>query len=155
MTCFWDGLLANLKPKDFARIGVKKKPRKAQDFAAILKERNTKTTSVSWQGERYDCSSFDPFLFLVAELFEVSIIHHGVYGSHSYINDCPSMCWGSPRIVDISGVKDYLFVLRSWTVDCKAVTEPYLATISCSDASGETPAMAKGSMVRFIKEIPR
>lgn len=107
MTCFWDGLLKVLNPKDFSRIG-KHKPRKAEDFIAMLKAMNIKTHDVAWNGmcptpkqleenaeavrsyrprtarHGYDCSAFDPFLFLVAQIFEVSISHRGAYATSLY-----------------------------------------------------------------------
>ena len=34
----------------------------------------------------YDCSAFDPFLFLVAQIFEVSIVHKGAFSTSTYQN---------------------------------------------------------------------
>lgn len=109
MTCFWDGLLKVLAPQDFRIIG-KRKPKKATDFIAMLQSKNNLTTDIGWNSScptelqlkenyeavksfrprsaqhGYDCSAFDPFLFLVAQIFEVSIVHKGAFSTSTYQN---------------------------------------------------------------------
>jgi hypothetical protein len=98
MTCFWDGLIKAIDNKAFQVIGYRRKPSPKQ-FVSLLKNHNRKTRSVICNGEYltnkqlnenyqaikeldinrihngYYCSTFDPFLFLVSELFLLDIYH--------------------------------------------------------------------------------
>lgn len=96
MTCFWDGITTALLKQ---QIIPNNSPRNAHSLIKYLKENNKKTINVTWNDEKltqkqlqenydhineiksetinhgYDCSTFDPFLFLIAEHFQVDIIH--------------------------------------------------------------------------------
>ncbi len=89
MSCFWVGLISALK------LGVQ-----PASLIQTLKDRNTETKRVTWNGATlknrmfaenkawidaldaktvnngYDCSTCDPVLLLVSELFDVSIYHN-------------------------------------------------------------------------------
>ena len=96
MTCFWNGLISGIN-KYHNKIKINNNP---IEFVKFLKNNNKKTKSVIWNNkmltskqliENYDsiieydiscinqgylCSSFDPFIFLVAELFKININHN-------------------------------------------------------------------------------
>ena len=103
MTCFWNGILTSL---DNATINSflhrpynDPKPR-AKEFVQLLKRHNTQTNNVLWNDtilsqreleenfthiknynensiyQGYDCSTCDPFLLLIAQLFSVNIQHN-------------------------------------------------------------------------------
>lgn len=98
MTCFWKGLMQCLNKNDFNLI-QSVKPKKEIDFVKVLKKKNKITENVTWQNEilsekfkqecfqciqtfdinsiynGYLCSTCDPFLILVSELFCVNINH--------------------------------------------------------------------------------
>lgn len=89
MTCVWDGIIQALK--------IKTTP---QEFAYLIKKNNKKTPNITWNNETltekqleenyerikeidiskirhgYYCSCFEPLIFLVCELFNVSAIHN-------------------------------------------------------------------------------
>ena len=97
MTCFWDGILSQLTNEDFAPYSMNKP--KHKEFVEFLQKHNTITNKVSWNNESltkkqleenfthvkdfqvdsihkgYYCSTFEPFLFLVCQLFHVNINH--------------------------------------------------------------------------------
>ena len=98
MTCFWDGIINQLRPEDYARIGFNP-PANAHELVILLKHFNRKTPCVRWNDTTltakqmeenlehinsfnsnsihngYDCSICDPFLLLVTDLFEVEVRH--------------------------------------------------------------------------------
>ena len=98
MTCFWDSILNTLTNNDFKPFGYSKMPN--LEFVLFLKKHNKKTKNVTWNSEKftekqleenfthikdfdhrtirngYDCSICDPFLTLVAELFNLTITHN-------------------------------------------------------------------------------
>ena len=98
MTCFWDGILNRLTHEDFKQFNIQKP--KNKEFVLFLKSRNKQTRNVSWNDESltkkqleenfthvkdfdvntikggYFCSTFEPFLFLVSQLFQVNINHN-------------------------------------------------------------------------------
>ena len=98
MTCFWDGILNTLTDRDFEKFKFRKMPN--SEFVLFLKKFNKKTRNVIWNNEKfsekqldenfthikefdfrsirngYDCSSCDPFLILICEIFAVSIDHN-------------------------------------------------------------------------------
>lgn len=101
MTCFWDGILQSLNDQDFYKIcNNSSRPYHAIEFVEWLKKHNKYTENVEWNdefltqkqleenfksieeldkntiGNGYNCSSFDPFLFLICELFKLKIIHN-------------------------------------------------------------------------------
>lgn len=111
MTCFWDGILKRLNENDFKKYKVPK-PNNIQ-FVLFLKKNNCKTSRVKWNNESltkkqleenfthvkdfdsnsirhgYLCSTFEPFLFLTSQLFQVNI-HHNFCGhvmKYTYNND--------------------------------------------------------------------
>ena len=97
MTCFWDGILSSLDENDFQVVNEKKN--NVRSFIDLLKRLNRKTPNVTWNGEplmgrqldenytaieAYDknniaagylCSTCDPFLLLIAEVFKINIQH--------------------------------------------------------------------------------
>lgn len=99
MTCFWDGILHNLKEDDFQKVFQMNKPNN-KDFVKLLKNNNKKTKNTKWNGEKlsekqleenfihikdfnensinngYLCSICDPFLILVSEIFILNINHN-------------------------------------------------------------------------------
>ena len=99
MTCFWDGILHHLTDDDFQRVLKTTKPNN-KNFVKILKQNLKHTRSVKWNDtiltnkqcdENYEhirdfnaetiyggylCSTCDPFLLLVCELFNVDINHN-------------------------------------------------------------------------------
>ena len=97
MTCFWDGIIGQLENQDYELFKHKKIPRTPHELYSFLKQRNIKTSDVTWNDEEitsnqidenykaisqyvfsydgYNCSTFEPFLFLISELFRVNIIH--------------------------------------------------------------------------------
>lgn len=102
MTCFWNGLLRKLKRKDFENtFNIKRQP-KCDEFIILLKFHNVKTIDVKHNGlslsdkeidenmlriknikkinKGYLCSSCDPVLLLVSQLFKVNI-HHNFNGA--------------------------------------------------------------------------
>tara|TARA_B100001093_G_C26734865_1_gene973937 strand:+ start:472 stop:861 length:390 start_codon:yes stop_codon:yes gene_type:complete len=103
MTCFWNGILSSLTIDDFKYIGLENKPN-IQEFILILKNKNIKTVNTTWNNESlsnkqieenmthirdfntrdinngYYCSSCEPFLFLITQLFSISINHN--YNGH-------------------------------------------------------------------------
>ena len=98
MSCFWDTLIKNIKSEDLEEI-LDLKTKKPTDFCSALQLKNCKTENVRWNeneltekqyeeniewvknyqtntiGNGYDCSIFDPFLFLIVELFKIEIHH--------------------------------------------------------------------------------
>ena len=99
MTCFWDGILNRLTEEDFKQFNIKKP--KNKEFVLFLKKHNQQTTHVSWNNESltkkqleenfthvkdfdvntigggYFCSTFEPFLLLVSQLFQVNLFRKG------------------------------------------------------------------------------
>jgi len=111
MSCFWDTLIKNIKKDDLTNI-LNITTTKPLDFCNGLKGMNCKTENVLWNGGRitekqyeeniewineyqtntisngYDCSIFDPFLFLITEIFQIEIQHHynGTFIQYQYKN---------------------------------------------------------------------
>ena len=99
MSCFWDTLLSRINKDDIQSILSLHNPT-PKDFANTLKNKNIPTDNVLWMGEEitqqmkeeniehikeyesstirsgYLCSTCDPFLLLITELFQIKIIHH-------------------------------------------------------------------------------
>ena len=112
MTCFWDGILHHLKEEDFQRVFQISKPNN-KIFVKLLKDNLRKTKNIKWNGESltdqqlkenfahikdfdensiqggYLCSTCDPFLFLVSELFNVNINHNYCGYLMKYTNTQP------------------------------------------------------------------
>ena len=99
MTCFWDGIIKSLTIDDFKTIGNFQRKPNAKQFADFLQSKNKLIEIVIWQNTElskqeqqecfdaineldtnsirsgYLCSSCDPFLLLLCELFCIHIIH--------------------------------------------------------------------------------
>jgi hypothetical protein len=99
MTCFWDGILKQLKNDDFnIMFGVNKRLNRVQ-FIKELKSKNKKCDNVKWMNKDLSkiekkeiftavkdyninkisgghlCSSCDYFLVLLCELCKINILH--------------------------------------------------------------------------------
>lgn len=98
MTCVWKGLLNCLTINDFKQYKIYKKPTE-YTFVNFLKSRNQLCIDVTWNDEQlseqfltecfksvamlktnsiqngYWCSTCDPFLILVSQLFKINIRH--------------------------------------------------------------------------------
>ena len=99
MSCFWRGLLECLKLNELNETFGGTAVRRPVEFAKLLKNHNTRTPHVTWQGEKlsekqmdenveairdynishvnsgYWCSTCDPMMCLVCEIFRVDIDH--------------------------------------------------------------------------------
>lgn len=99
MTCFWKGLLQCLHNDDFYNLGINRKPNE-KSFVEFLKSKNLICNNILWNSEilkeqflkecfeaikqfnvrtiynGYFCSTCDPFLILVSEIFKVNINHN-------------------------------------------------------------------------------
>ena len=105
MTCFWDGNI-NAIMRTF-RLAKRPSP---YEFVQFLQRNNRRTINVLWNGNRltekemmenmervrsldintitrgYDCSTCDPFLLLIADIFKVHVIHN--YNGHKITYQC-------------------------------------------------------------------
>ena len=110
MACFWNSIINRLnKDNYFKQINnnIRLIP---EHLVLSLKKNNRKTNNIIWQGEEltekqkdenfehinsynikeiyngYYCSTFDPFLFLICDLFDISITN--IYNNNKieYIN---------------------------------------------------------------------
>ena len=99
MSCFWDTLLNRIKKEDIQTILSLHNPA-PKDFVTALKNKTISTENVLYGGielskqmkeeniehiKEYDsntitngylCSTCDPFLLLITELFQIEINHH-------------------------------------------------------------------------------
>ena len=112
MSCFWDTLIKKINTNDIKTI-LKITNIDPKTFSNALKNENIKTNNVLWKGgdvsekqslsekqktenfdhiKEYDintikngylCSTFDPFLILICELFNIDIHHK--YNGHMII----------------------------------------------------------------------
>ena len=106
MTCVWTGLMQGLTANDKKMIGTNS----AVNFVKWLKQKNCKTTDVKWNGQNltslqlkenmeaikelkintiqrgYFCSTFEPFIFLYAQLFTVNVSHNYMGHMMKYTN---------------------------------------------------------------------
>ena len=99
--CFWNGILSKLNDEDykFANFNFIQSTNKINFFIEQLILKNTRTNKIQWQNSLlskkeinenfehvqnfnkssinngYDCSTFDPFLLLITELFQLEIVH--------------------------------------------------------------------------------
>lgn len=97
MTCFWTGIISSLTDSEIKQYGLSRSPR---DFIIKLQALNSPTENALWCGMGlsnqqleenvlhvknynvdainggYDCSTCDPFLLLVCELFNLTIEHN-------------------------------------------------------------------------------
>jgi hypothetical protein len=96
MTCYWDGLLRSLDHEDLTLLNSNKNINNI-NFILLLKKNNKLCENVKWQNiflskklleenyemikgfnenninQGYDCSSCDPFMILLCELFKINI----------------------------------------------------------------------------------
>lgn len=105
MSCFWDSLIKSINNEDlnnyFDNNSIRVNP---HNLVTILKNVNKKTPDILWNNTEltdkiqeenveainnydinqvqngYYCSTCDPFLFLLADYLEITIIHN--YNSH-------------------------------------------------------------------------
>jgi len=99
MSCFWDSLINKLNKEDISSI-LQINEYSPKAFSNGLKNENKKVENVLWNGnelssnekqenfdhiKEYDiqsvkngylCSTCDPFLILLSEIFQIKIIHH-------------------------------------------------------------------------------
>ena len=106
MSCFWDSLLKTISSDDKDKYfnTIINTPLNPHNLVVILKECNKITDNVLWNNEElteqqkkenkdaiyeynkdmvsagYNCSTFDPFLFLLVEYLEIEI-HHNYNGT--------------------------------------------------------------------------
>ena len=104
MTCFWDGIIRSLTQEDLQLLNSNKNINN-KDFILLLKKNNKICNNVKWQEENlneqllkenyemvknfnennisqgYDCSSCDPIMILLSELFNITI-HHNFNGNN-------------------------------------------------------------------------
>ena len=109
MTCFWKGILDCLVINDFERFNLHKKPTEL-GLVQCLKAQNKVCMDIICTNENitkqfaeecyeavkcfdetsinsgYLCSTCDPFLILVSELFEINIYHRYNCSDIRYIN---------------------------------------------------------------------
>lgn len=102
MSCFWRGILSSLPKQKFQTIGIQMQGG-IQNLVKSLKDNLQATPNVLWNNQKisniqikeniehiksyqlntinqgYWCSTSDPFLFLISELFKINI-------QHTYIN---------------------------------------------------------------------
>ena len=102
MSCFWDSLIRTISNEDKEQFfnTVMNAPLNPHNFVVILKEVNKYTENVLWNNQEltkqqqeenkeaineynkdltsagYYCSTFDPFLFLLAKYLKVEINHN-------------------------------------------------------------------------------
>ena len=98
MTCFWNGIIDSLTPKERDILQIRRPIYK--ELIPVLKQKNTKPISIKWNGKLltskeqnefvehiksydiktarngYYCSVCDPFLALISHLLEVRIVHN-------------------------------------------------------------------------------
>jgi hypothetical protein len=103
MTCFWDGCIQAIGT-DILKNIMRNNHVNSRTFVDFLKNNIVYTPHVLWNNELltkkqldenhehvlnldvgsirggYDCSTFDPFLFLISQLFKIHIIHD--YNGH-------------------------------------------------------------------------
>lgn len=113
MTCFWDGIIQALKKNKLMSHEILentafKKSSNARTLVELVKEKNRTCESVNWNNEKlsgkqmeeniehiknidvgtigqgYLCSSCEPVLVLICELFQVDIEHRYVRSPVSY-----------------------------------------------------------------------
>ena len=111
MTCFWDGIIRDLTQEDLQLLNSDKNINN-KDFILLLKKNNKICENVKWQEENldeqllkenhemikdfnenninqgYDCSSCEPFMILISELFKINIHHNFngyIIGNYVYI----------------------------------------------------------------------
>ncbi len=113
--CFWNGILSKLNDEDykFANFNFIKSTNKINFFIEQLILKNTRTNKIQWQNSLlskkeinenfehvqnfnkssvnngYDCSTFDPFLLLITELFQLEIVHQYCGNNILYKADNP------------------------------------------------------------------
>ena len=111
MTCFWDSLLRGI-PRDFFEDRLQHHP---ASLAMYLKSRNRKTDTIKICGQllndqrkeenfeaikNYDpntvglgyfCAAEDPFLFLISEVFQISIYHTFLGKMFDYVHPSPRL----------------------------------------------------------------
>ena len=114
--CFWNGILCKLNDEDYKFANFyfnKTKDNRAISLIEQLKSKNLKTNKIQWQNtllskkeleenfehvqnfniksinKGYDCSSCDPFLLLITEIFQLEIIHQYCGNNISYKADKP------------------------------------------------------------------
>lgn len=106
MSCYWDALIKKIKKNDFKYVLELDKitPQLLADklkinnkkVKSIIVNNNTITTSqqdenfnhiknydINTINNGYDCSTFDPFLILIADLFSITIIN--IYNGNKII----------------------------------------------------------------------
>lgn len=112
MTCFWDGILRSLDLSDFYFIGITYKPLTARQLCIFFIKHNSITSDVRCNGnpltisqlqenfvavneldiekigDGYLCSTLDPFLCLISQIFRVDIEHdyNGVVITYNIVN---------------------------------------------------------------------
>ena len=110
MTCFWDGIINALLKNN---IIPNTSPKDPSNLVNYLIKNNKKTIDVTWNNEiltskqlqenydhikdfdsnkirnGYDCSTFDPFLFLISQHFQIDIYHRYCQNSIKYIYNPP------------------------------------------------------------------
>lgn len=131
MTCFWDGIISSLEIKDFQKLDITIKP-SPQEFVELLKKYNIKTHNVCWCNEKitdkqieenyeaiqnydintinegYYCSTFDPFLLLIAELFNLDIYHKYLNNTINYKSN------NHTKVVEYSSNKSHFTFIKSY-----------------------------------------
>lgn len=113
--CFWNGILSKLNDEDykFANFNFIQSTNKINFFIEQLISKNTRTNKIQWQNSLlskkeinenfehvqnfnkssinngYDCSTCDPFLLLITELFQLEIVHQYCGNNILYKADNP------------------------------------------------------------------
>ena len=81
MTCFWDGIIRSLTQEDLQLLNSNKNINN-KDFILLLKKNYemVKNFNENNINQGYDCSSCDPIMILLSELFNITI-HHNFNGN--------------------------------------------------------------------------
>lgn len=115
MTCFWTGLMTKIKPSEINKVLSPKCAYVTMTetlFISLLKNNACTTIDVLWNNEDlslnqmqenlvwvqnydvsgihggHDCSTCDPFLLLISQLFVVNLIHNYNGKQITYTNKC-------------------------------------------------------------------
>ena len=124
MTCVWKGLLNCLNIDDFKKFGFNRIPRE-KEFVEFLKSRNEICKDIIWNDEKltkqfleecyeaikifktntiyngYLCSTCDPFIILVSQIFKINIYHNYCGNKLNY------HCKGATKTIKVKSNKGH------------------------------------------------